>query len=246
MQIRQLLPCLQWLKTYDKPALMGDLLAAVIGTIMVGNVFLGIVPAQRALVNAVARGEKPGEEVVMLAQRAMLRSRHNNYLTLPVLFIMISNHYPMLYGHPEGWAILAAIGFITAFARHYFNLKHRGIHKPGILVLSALLTLALVWALAPDNRNSDAAVERVVATDTEVSGLLRQHCTACHAREPEHAQVAEPCRHPLESVGIRAEKCAYTSLSRRNPSRIGPPGLTNMETSSALMQCFLNWKESTV
>ena len=105
---------------------------------------------------------------------------------------MISNHYPMLYGHPEGWAILAAIGFITAFARHYFNLKHRGIHKPGILVFSAFLTLALVWVLAPDNRNSDAAVERVVATDTEVSGLLRQHCTACHAREPAHPAFQAP------------------------------------------------------
>ena len=167
-------------------------IGAMIGTLMVANVFLGIMPSQRALVSAVREGKTPGPEVARLAGLAKLRSTHNNYLTLPVLFIMISNHYPMLYGHPEGWAILAAIGFITAFARHYFNLKHRGIHKPGILVLSALLTLALVWALAPDNRNSDAAVERVVATDTEVSGLLRQHCTACHAREPAHPGFQAP------------------------------------------------------
>ena len=122
---------------------------AVIGTIMVANVFLGIVPAQRALVNAVEKGETPDDHVVMLAQRAMLRSRHNNYLTLPVIFIMISNHYPMFYGHEYGWAILAAIGAITAYARHFFNLRHKQINKPSILVISALATLALIWAMAP-------------------------------------------------------------------------------------------------
>ncbi|OWL83856.1 urate hydroxylase PuuD [Halopseudomonas aestusnigri] len=163
---------------------------AVIGTIMVGNVFLGIVPAQRALVNAVARGEKPGAEVVMLAQRAMLRSRHNNYLTLPVLFIMISNHYPMFYAHAHGWAVLAAIGAITAYARHFFNLRNQGQFKPSILVVSALATVALIWVMAPSapaRIDSHAAEEGAAVTrvaDADISQLLATHCQACHAVKP--------------------------------------------------------------
>ena len=163
---------------------------AVIGTIMVGNVFLGIVPAQRALVNAVARGEKPGAEVVMLAQRAMLRSRHNNYLTLPVLFIMISNHYPMFYANAYGWAVLAAIGAITAYARHFFNLRNQGQFKPSILVVSALATVALIWAMAPSapaRIDSHAAEEGAAVTrvaDADISQLLATHCQACHAVKP--------------------------------------------------------------
>ena len=146
---------------------------AVIGTIMVGNVFLGIVPAQRALVNAVARGEKPGEEVVMLAQRAMLRSRHNNYLTLPVLFIMISNHYPMFYAHAHGWLALAAIGAITAYARHFFNLRNQGQFKPSILVVSALATVALIWAMAP-SAPSTVATHSHGSAQTDSEGLPRR------------------------------------------------------------------------
>ncbi|MGI3129046.1 urate hydroxylase PuuD [Halopseudomonas pachastrellae] len=171
---------------------------AVIGTIMVGNVFLGIVPAQRALVNAVARGEKPGEEVVMLAQRAMLRSRHNNYLTLPVLFIMISNHYPMFYAHAHGWLALAAIGAITAYARHFFNLRNQGQFKPSILVVSALATVALIWAMAPSAPSTvathnhgtaqtdgdSAAAAPSPVTGAEISQLLATHCQACHAAKP--------------------------------------------------------------
>ena len=122
---------------------------AVIGTIMVANVFLGIIPSQRALVDSVRAGEEANEKVARLAMLAKLRSTHNNYLTLPIIFIMISNHYPLLYGNPHGWAILAAIGFITAFARHYFNLRHRDINQPWILAVAAVLTAALIWLVAP-------------------------------------------------------------------------------------------------
>ena len=186
---------------------------AVIGTIMVANVFLGIVPAQRALVSAVEKGDTPDERVVMLAQRAMLRSRHNNYLTLPVIFIMISNHYPMFYGNEYGWAVLAAIGAITAYARHFFNLRHKQINKPSILVVSALATLALIWAMAPSapetaaTHNADGTQVARVA-DADVSQLLATHCQACHAAQPSSPAFQAP------PAGIMLETLDQLKLHR--------------------------------
>lgn len=165
---------------------------AIIGTIMVANVFLGIIPSQWALVRSVGKGGKPDERVARLAMLAKLRSTHNNYLTLPILFIMISNHYPVLYSHTHGWAILAAIGFITAFARHYFNLRHRDIHKPWILVVSALLTIALIWAVAPAPRSETAASDAPVVSDEAVMTVVNTHCSACHASQPSHPAFQSP------------------------------------------------------
>ncbi|MEK1906045.1 MAG: urate hydroxylase PuuD, partial [Pseudomonas sp.] len=91
---------------------------ALIGTIMVGNVFRTIMPAQRALVAAIAAGREPDPA---LPAKGLLRSRHNNYFTLPVLFIMISNHFPSTYGSAWNWLLLAAIAALSIGVRHYFN-----------------------------------------------------------------------------------------------------------------------------
>lgn len=164
---------------------------ATIGTVMVANVFLGIIPSQKALVATVRANREPDARVKRLADLAKLRSTHNNYLTLPILFIMISNHYPSLYGHPHGWAILAAIGFITAFARHYFNLRHRGIRKPSILVASAVMGLALVWVLAPTPA-SDAPAASAPVSDSTVRRIVQTHCLGCHARHPSQPGFQAP------------------------------------------------------
>jgi uncharacterized membrane protein len=123
---------------------------AILGTIMAGNVFFGIMPAQRALVDCVRKGVKPGKEVAELALMAKNRSLMNNYFTLPLIFIMISNHYPMTYSHEHGWLVLVFIGIITATVRHYFNLKHRGFKKPRYLVIPAILTLLLIIWMRPE------------------------------------------------------------------------------------------------
>jgi len=178
---------------------------AVIGTLMVGNVFLGIMPSQRALVRAVENNETPGPEVARLAAQAKLRSTHNNYLTLPIIFIMISNHYPLLYGHPHGWAVLAAIGFITAFARHYFNLRHRDINRPWILVVVAMLTFALIWIIAPSTQTNTANTNTPIISDQAATTIVNTHCTACHASNPSHpAFQAPPAGIELESLSLLA------------------------------------------
>ncbi|MBU0812137.1 MAG: urate hydroxylase PuuD, partial [Gammaproteobacteria bacterium] len=94
---------------------------ALIGTIMVGNVFRIIMPAQRALVAAIEQNRTPDP---LLPAKGLLRSRHNNYFTLPVLFIMISNHFPSTYGSQYNWLILAGISVLAVLVRHYSTTRH--------------------------------------------------------------------------------------------------------------------------
>ena len=169
---------------------------AILGTIMAGNVFLGIMPAQRALVDAVQRGESPDPKYGAFAK---LRSTHNNYFTLPIIFIMISNHYPMTYGHEQGWLVLVAIGFISAFARHFFNLRNQGVSKPSILVIATIMMAALAAAMVP--AKIEAQKGEVILTDAQAMVIVEQRCTSCHAVSPTNAGFASaPAGIVLESA----------------------------------------------
>ncbi len=154
---------------------------AAVGTMMVGNVFRVIIPSQKALVEAVQKGRQPDPA---LGTHALLRSRHNNYLTLPVLFIMISNHYPMTYGSAWNWLVLAVISIAGVAVRHYFNIRH----LPGIKVwllpvaFGVLLFLALVTA--PATRDN-AATQQIAFT--EVQQIINSRCVSCHAQVPSQA-----------------------------------------------------------
>lgn len=141
-------------------------IGAILGTVMAGNVFFGIMPAQRALVDCVRRGEKPGKEVANLALMAKNRSLMNNYFTLPLIFTMISNHYPMMYSHAHGWLVLVFVGIITATVRHYFNQKHLGNTKPKFLWIPALLTVLLIIWMRPEPIKPLPAVTAPVAATT--------------------------------------------------------------------------------
>jgi uncharacterized membrane protein len=116
---------------------------AMIGTMMVGNVFFVIIPNHWKLVRAKKAGREPNPR---WNQESKTRSVHNNYLTLPVLFAMLSNHFPITYGHSNGWLILIAMMAIGALIRHYFNLRHRGLNAWPILGIAAaaLVTVALL------------------------------------------------------------------------------------------------------
>jgi uncharacterized membrane protein len=153
---------------------------AVIGTIMAGNVFRGIMPAQRALVAAVENGEAPDPKY---AQKAKLRSTFNTYTTLPVLFIMISNHYPITYNQPYNWAVLVAIIIITGAARQYFILRHFGKQKPIILIAAGLATIALALVIAPKSPDSNAEKLAPVSASTAMN-IVQQRCTSCHSATP--------------------------------------------------------------
>jgi uncharacterized membrane protein len=156
-------------------------MGAVIGTIMAGNVFRVIIPSQKALVTAIEKGETPDPSWGI---KAKLRSTHNNYLTLPVLFIMISNHYPMTYAHPNNWLVLLAIIAISAFARHYFNLEHRGIRRPSILVISLFAIAVLAYLIMPPMQSAVKSTGFEATRIAEVKRILQARCTTCHSAAP--------------------------------------------------------------
>ena len=118
---------------------------AMIGSAMVGNVFFVIIPNQRKVVAALVAGREPNPA---LGKAAKQRSLHNNYMTLPVLFIMISHHYPMTYGAERPWLVLALIGATGVAVRHVFNLRHRGAALGPTIALAVALALASVTYVA--------------------------------------------------------------------------------------------------
>ena len=162
---------------------------AMIGTMMAANVFFVIIPNQRKMVDAMTAGEAPD---VTLGDKGAQRSLHNNYFTLPVLFIMVSNHFSMTtYGHEWNWAILAALSLIGAGARHYFNLKHKGQHKQWILPVAALAMISLAFVTRPTPRplpakkaqvNGQAKLEKLTYKD--IAPIIEKHCVSCHKEPP--------------------------------------------------------------
>ena len=117
---------------------------AMIGTIMVGNVFFVIIPAHWKLVRAKEAGREPDPK---WNRDGKTRSVHNNYLTLPVVFAMLSNHFTFTYGHSHAWIVLVAMMALGALVRHYFNLRHRGLNVWPILGLAAAAVVAMAIVL---------------------------------------------------------------------------------------------------
>ncbi|MBL8770697.1 MAG: urate hydroxylase PuuD [Phenylobacterium sp.] len=157
---------------------------AIIGTVMAANVFMVIIPNQRKVVAQVLAGETPDPA---LGKQAKQRSVHNNYMTLPVLFIMISNHYPMIYAAPLNWLWLAGLGIAGWAIRHFFNRKNAGHVEPQWLAYGALafVTVAVLNASARPQPAQAVAVPAYA----EVRAIVDRHCVACHAAAPTHRGV---------------------------------------------------------
>jgi len=160
-------------------------LGALIGTVMVANVFLVIIPNQKKIVAAMLAGETPDPT---LGKRGKMRSVHNNYMTLPVLFLMVSNHYPMVIDHPRNWLLVAGIGASGWTIRHYFNRRNAGASQPMILVNGAAIFLAVMGvALVTGPRPAEVAG---VVPFTEVRAIIDRHCIACHSAHPRNPGFA--------------------------------------------------------
>ncbi len=151
---------------------------AAIGTIMVANVFFVIIPGQRELVDALVENRTPDPQP---GKNGLLRSRHNNYLTLPVLFIMVSNHFPSTYGDPFNWFVLAALSVIGVSVRHYFNIRHTPDKKVWILPTALLAMVLMVAYTTPDFDFGDSASD--VAT-ADIRPIVNQRCGVCHSATP--------------------------------------------------------------
>ncbi len=162
---------------------------AMMGTMMALNVFFVIIPGQRAMVEALSRGEEPDPRH---GQAGSLRSLHNNYFTLPVLFIMVSNHFPFTYGHPLPWAVLAGITVIAAGVRHWFNMSGRGEKNAWILPVSTVSMAGLAFVVHGPRPPIDAAAAAQAPAATVVEAIVHQRCTPCHTEVPTFAGIDAP------------------------------------------------------
>ncbi|PSJ44073.1 hypothetical protein C7H85_15085 [Zobellella endophytica] len=168
---------------------------AVMATAMSANVFFWIIPGQRRMVKALKAGETPNP---IDGKRGKQRSVHNTYFTLPVLLLMLSNHYSFTYNHPHAWVIMTLFIFAGALIRQYFVLMHSGQHKPAYPAVGVLLILAVVWIGAPASQapatvttpasqgsnGAQAAEPAEAVTLTQVQGIMEARCVQCHAAQP--------------------------------------------------------------
>ncbi len=151
---------------------------AMIGSLMVANVFFVIIPSQKAMVKAAKEGLPLDPS---LGKKALARSLHNNYFTLPVLFVMISNHFPSTFGHQYSWAILAAISLGTAGVKHYLNLKEKGQYNVYILPVSVIILLGVCFITAPIK---DATECKKTVGFSEINIIINKRCISCHSSKP--------------------------------------------------------------
>jgi uncharacterized membrane protein len=157
-------------------------IGAMLGTMMAGNVFFVIIPAHWELIRAKQAGREPSAAAGL---RAKQRSVHNNYLTLPVVFTMISNHFPITYGHSYSWLILVALLVIGAWVRHFFNLRHTGRTAWWIPVTAALAIAAVAVAIRPHGSSGGTAVPF-----TRAQAIVQARCVPCHSAHPTKVDVA--------------------------------------------------------
>ena len=150
---------------------------AMIGSIMVANVFFVIIPSQKAMVKAAKKGELPDPQK---GKNALFRSIHNNYFTLPVLFVMVSNHFPSTFGHQYQWIVLAAITIGSAGIKHWLNLREQGRLSVWILPASVIVLLAVAYVTAPQPANTKCSA----ISFAEVNAIIQQRCISCHSSKP--------------------------------------------------------------
>jgi uncharacterized membrane protein len=150
---------------------------AMLGSIMVANVFFVIIPAQKAMVKAAKEG-KPLDP--QLGKNAGMRSLHNNYFTLPVLFVMISNHFPSTFGNEHSWLILAVISIGAAGVKHYLNLREKGQLSVWVMPVSVLILIAAVIMSGPDKPGEC----KTTVSFTEVNQVIQARCLPCHSEKP--------------------------------------------------------------
>jgi uncharacterized membrane protein len=152
---------------------------AMLGTIMVANVFFVIIPAHWQLVRAKERGEPPDP---IHNRRGKQRSVHNNYFTLPVVLAMISNHFAFAYGRTDGWLVLVALMAIGALVRHFFNRRHGGKNLWWIPAVAGLAVVGMALAMRPDDSPSAAGTGTVAFAS--VQSIVEQRCVPCHQEKP--------------------------------------------------------------
>ncbi len=167
---------------------------AMIGSIMVANVFFVIIPSQKAMVKAAKKGQLPdpqkaclpdndntsGNDIGRRGKNALFRSIHNNYFTLPVLFVMLSNHFPSTFGNKYQWIVLAVFSIGAAGVKHWLNLREQGKLTVWVLPVSVIILLAVAYMTAPQLSTTKCST----ISFAEVNAIVQQRCISCHSSKP--------------------------------------------------------------
>jgi uncharacterized membrane protein len=197
---------------------------SLIGTIMAVNVFYVIIPNQKKLVAQLQAGQEPDPRYGAIGKQ---RSVHNNYLTLPVLLMMVSNHYPMLYSHPYSWLVVALIIVVGGLVRHLINRHDAGDDFNAYSWAAPVAAIALASAITVTAPR--AATGSLEVADSEVLQIVNHHCTVCHSRRPKHPGFAEaPKDMRLETLRdlrqyallVRVQAVQSTSMPLGNETRM--------------------------
>ena len=208
-------------------------IGALIGTIMVANVFVIIIPYQKKSVAAMLAGKEPDPRWGALGKQ---RSVHNNYLTLPVVFLMLSNHYPLFYATRFNWLLVAIVLAIGPVIRHFFNSRHEGKGSPWwTWGVAAAGMAAVAWLSAAGPRTVTIGALPPTPKFADVSAIVMSRCAMCHAAEPVWAGLAAPPKGVLldtdEHVRLHAPLIAAAAVR----SDAMPPGnITEMTPDERL------------
>jgi len=208
-------------------------IGALIGTIMVANVFVIIIPYQKKSVAAMLAGKEPDPRWGALGKQ---RSVHNNYLTLPVVFLMLSNHYPLFYATRFNWLIVAIVLAIGPVIRHFFNSRHEGKGSPWwTWGVAAAGMAAVAWLSAAGPRTVTIGALPPTPKIADVSNIVMSRCAMCHAAEPVWAGLAAPPKGVLldtdEHIRLHAPLIAAAAVR----SDAMPPGnITEMTPDERL------------
>src|SRR5699024_7600023 len=179
------------------------LTGAVMATAMAANVFFWLIPGQRRMVKAMKAGEDPDP---LDGKRGKQRSVHNTYFTLPVVFLMLSNHYSFMYTPEYAWALMVLFIFAGAVIRQFFVEMHAGKNQPAYLIVGALIIIATIWVAAPAGTFSSPepapTSTQTAATEGEqtaaapsldqVVSIIDKRCTACHSKNPTEQGFSAP------------------------------------------------------
>jgi uncharacterized membrane protein len=205
-------------------------LGAFTATIMSANVFFIIIPNQKIVVADLLAGRKPDPKYGRIAKT---RSLHNNYLTLPVIFLMLSNHYPLAFATRYNWIIALLVFLIGVLIRHFFNTLHAHKGRPNwTWLLAAILFILIMWlSTAPsvlggngDKVSSAAAPYMASAQFAHVRDTVMGRCSMCHAQEPSYEGIYEAPKGVMLDTDARIAEHAREIYLQAGRSIAMPPG----------------------
>jgi len=218
-------------------------MGVMMGTMMAANVLMVIIPGQRKVVASLIAGQDPDPEH---GRRGKQRSLHNNYLTLPVVLVMIGGHYPMLYATDYAWVILGLVLIIGALVRHFFNTKHKGDPAPwwtwAVAALLMVLAIGLATIGSPLMKKADE--EAMISNDLneDAIALVMERCAICHAARPDWEGMVLPPKgvvldHPEAIQRERRKVVEQAAWSEAMP----PGGVISLTTAER--QLLAAWYE---